>query len=330
MTTKGEHIAGLVKEMPDGVSFDELTLAEARHILFDDCARLRPARAAAVLSAMRPERAAAVVEAMSLGVDAPLEMARALPHVPDVALGPLLARVHPASLARLMLEMELDDRGRLLAAVGRDAAAALLTCVAENGGRVAEARAARMLSPLSWRVQTEILERLDPVLRARMTIALRHLDSGPLSGLSDCQARLYLTEASLKEVVFALTHSAPDTAADALATLDASRSAAALAAIAASEPALAADLLCGLDADTLLEFRAVDGERIPRRKPFAQIAAGIVAVLNLQAPPALSLLRLLPDATLEVILDRLPRARRREVLGLLARECKVQEEMNVG
>lgn len=324
MTTKGEHIAGLVKEMPDGVSFDELTLAEARHILFDDCARASPARAAAVLSAMRPERAAAVVEAMSLGVDAPPEMARVWSHISEESLGALLARVHPASLSRLAREMELDDQSRLLAVAGWDTSAALLACIAEEDGRVAEARAARMLSRLPWQIQAAILERLSPVLRARLTLALRHSNGGPLSGLNRRQSRLYLIETSLEEAVFALTRSSPDTAADALATLDAPRAAAALAAIAASEPALAADLLRGLDTDTLLGFRVgfrvAGGERAPCWEPCARVSAGVVAEFDLQAPPALSLLRLLPDATLGAILDRLPPLRRGEVLGALERD----------
>jgi len=151
-----------------------------------------------------------------------------------------------------------------------------------------------------------------------MTTALRHLDAGPLSGLSDRGTHLYLTEMSVEQAAFALTRSAPDTAAAALAALDASLAAALLTAIAASEPALAADLLRGLDTDILLGFRLVDcGLRRPCREPFARISAGIVAALDLQAPPVLSLLRLLPDATLEAILDRLPSARRREVLDVL-------------
>jgi len=320
MTTNGEHIVGLVKEMTDGVLFDELTVAEARHILFDDCARVSPARVAAALSAMRPERAAARVEAMSLGVEAPLEMACVWPHISEEALRALLARVHPASLARLAREMELDDQSRLLAVAGRDTSAALLACIAEEDGRVAEARAARILSRLSWQIQAAILERLSPVLRARLTLALRHSNGGPLSGLSRRQARLYLIETSLEEAIFALTRSSPDTAADALATLDAPRAAAALAAIAASEPALAADLLRGLDTDTLVGFRAAGGERTPCWEPCARVSAGVVAEFDLQAPPALSLLRLLPDATLGAILDRLSPLRRREVLGALERD----------
>ncbi|MEA3341758.1 MAG: hypothetical protein U9R15_17475 [Chloroflexota bacterium] len=324
MTTNGEHIVGLVKEIMDGVPFDELALAEARHILFDDCARASPAHAATVLSAMRLERAAAVVEAMSLGVDAPPEMARVWPHIPGEALGALLARVHPASLARLAREMESDDQARLLAVAGRGTTAALLARIAEDDGRVAKARAARMLSRLPWQDQTTILGRLSPVMRARLTPALRHSNGGPLSGLNRRQARLYLIEASLEEAVFALIRSSPDTAADALATLDAPRAAAALAAIAASEPTLAADLLRGLDTDTLLGFRAAGGERTPCWEPCARVSASVVAEFDLQAPPALSLLRLLPDATLGAILDRLSPLRREEILGALERDDLLQ------
>ena len=331
-----DRVPPLLAALSNGVAgavFDELTPAEAQHALFDNYTRVKPALIAAILAAMRPERAAAVVEAMSLGVDAPLEMARALPHVPETALGPLLAHVHPASLARLVREMEVETQGRLLAAADPDTAAALLTNIAEAGGRVADARAARMLSHLPRQAQTAILERLlptptlshggresIPVLQDRLTIALRHLDSGPLAGLSGRRARLYLTEMPVEQGAFALARSAPDTAVAALAELDAPLAAALLTAIAASEPALAADLLRGLDTDTLLGFRLVDGERCPHQQPFAQVSAGIVAALDLQAPPALSLLRLLPDATLEAILDRLPSARRREVLDLLDRD----------
>ena len=288
--------------------------------IFDNHTCVKPARIATILAAMRPERAAAVVEAMSLGVDAPLEMAHALSHVgliSETALSSLLAYVHPASLARLVREMELDDQGRLLAAADPDTAAALVTSIMEDNGSVSEARAARMLSRLPRQAQTVILERLDPVLQSRLSIALRHLNVGPLSALGGRRAHLYLTEVSVEQAAFTLARSAPDTAATALAALDASLAATLLITIAASEPALAADLLRGLDTDTLLEFCLVDGERNLRREPLAQVSAGVVAALDLQAPPALSLLRLLPDATLEAILDRLPSARRREVLGVL-------------
>lgn len=307
-------------EMTTATLSDELAPAQVRRALSDDCACADPACLATALAAMRPERAAAVVEAMSLGVDTPLEMARALPRVSGAALRSLLTHVHPASLARLAREMGLDDQAHLLAEAGRDTAAALLVYITEDGGRVADARAARMLSQLSWQAQTAILERLDLPLRTRLTAALRRSDAGLLSGLSRRQARLYLTESPLKEAVFALTRSAPDVAADALATLDASRVAASLTAIAASDPALAVALLRGLDTDTLVGFRAAGGERTPCWEPCARVSAGVVAEFDLQAPPALSLLRLLPDATLGAILDRLSPLRRREVLGALERD----------
>ena len=323
-----DRVPPLLVALPDdvvGVVFDELTPAEARRALFDNYTRVKPTRIAAVLAAMRPQRAAAVVEAMSLGVDAPLEMARALPKIPPVALGSLLPHVHPASLVRLVREMPVGDRKRLFAAAGLDTAAVLLASIVENGGCVAEARATRMLSRLPRQVQTSILERLAPALRARLTAALHHLNAGPLSGLSRRRARLYLTEVSVEEAAFALARSAPDTSAAALAALDGSLAATLLTAIAASQPALATDLLRGLDTDILIGFRIVGGERYPRREPFAQVSAGIVAVLDLQSPPALSLLRLLPDATLEPILDRLPSVRRREVLDVLARDDLVPQ-----
>jgi len=327
-----DRVPPLLAALPDnvvGAAFDELTPAESRRAFFDNYTRVKPPLVAAILAVMCPERAAVVVEAMSLGVDAPLEMARALPHVgliSETALGLLLAHVHPASLARLVREMELGDQGRLLAAADQDTVAALLASVTDGNGRVAEARAARMLSSLPRQAQPAILEQLDPALQDRLTIALRHLNAGPLSGLSDRQSRLYLTEAPLRKAAFALTRSAPDTAAIALATLDAPLAAALLTIIAASEPALAADLLRGLDTDTLLGFRLVDcALRRPRREPFAQVSAGIVAALDLQSPPALSMLRLLPDATLEPVLDRLPSAQRSEVLGVLGRDDLVPQ-----
>ncbi len=146
-----DRVPPLLAALPDNVAgavFDELTPAEARRALFDSHTRVEPALIATILAAMRAERAAAVVEAMSLGVGAPLEMARALPHVPEMALSSLLAHVHPASLARLVREMGLDGQGRLLAAADPDTAAALLMNIAEDDGRVAEARAARMLYTL--------------------------------------------------------------------------------------------------------------------------------------------------------------------------------------
>jgi hypothetical protein len=354
-----DRVPPLLAALPDDVAgavFDELTPAEARRALFDNYTRIKPACIAAILAAMHPERAAAVVEAMSLGVDAPLEMARALSHaglISETSLGPLLAHVHTASLARLVREMEADAQGWLLAAAGPDTAAVLLMSLTEDGGRVAEARAARMLSQLPRQAQTVILERLAPTLalsyekvdegresapalRGRLVTALRHLDVGPLSGLSDRQARLYLTEVTVEQAAFALARSAPDIAAAAMAALDAPLAATLLTIIAASEPALAADLLRGLDTDTLLGFRLVDcGLRCPRREPFAQASAGIVAALDLQAPPVLSLLRLLPDTTLEAILDRLPPARRGEVLNVLGRDdlapqFPISELMTVG
>lgn len=323
-----DRVPPLLVALPDDVAgavFDELTPAEARRALFDNYTRVKPTRIAAILAGMHPERAAAVVEAMSLGVDAPVEMARALPHIPETALGPLLAHVHPASLSRLVREMEVNDQGRLLAAAEPDTAAGLLACIAEEGGRVAEARAARMLSRLPRQVQKAVLERLAPALRDRLATALRHLDTGPLAGFSGRRARLYLTELPVEEASFALARSAPDTAVAAMAALDASLAATLLTAIAASQPALAADLLRGLDTDTLLGFRLVDGERRPRREPFAQVSAGVVAALDLQAPPTLSLLRLLPDATLEAILDRLPGARRTEMVRVLGRDYLVPQ-----
>jgi len=323
-----DRVPPLLVALPDdvvGVVFDELTPTEARRALFDNYTRVKPTCTAAVLAAMRPQRAAAVVEAMSLGVDAPLEMARALPQIPPAALGSLLPHVHPASLVRLVREMPVGDRKRLLAAADLDTAAVLLASIVENGGCVAEARATRMLSRLPRQVQTSILEWLAPALRARLTAALHHLNAGPLSGLSRRRARLYLTEVSVEEAAFALARSAPDTSAAALAALDGSLAATLLTAIAASQPALATDLLRGLDTDILIGFRIVGGERYPRREPFAQVSAGIVAVLDLQSPPALSLLRLLPDATLEPILDRLPSVRRREVLDVLARDDLVPQ-----
>jgi len=318
-----DRVPPLLAALPDDVAgavFDELTPAEARRALFDNYTRVKPTRIATILAGMCVERAAAVVEAMSLGVDAPLEIARALPRIPETALESLLAHVHPASLARLVHEMPVGDQMRLLAAADLDTVAALLSSVVENGGRVVEARAARMLSRLSRQAQTVVGERLGSVLRDRLMTMLRHLDTGPLSGLSSRRARLYLTEVSVEHAAFALARSTPDTSAAALATLDASLAATMLTAIAASEPALAADLLRGLDTDTLLGFRLVGGERRPRWEPFAQVSAGIVAALDLRAPPALSMLRLLPDAALEAILDRLPPARRREVLDVLGRD----------
>ena len=318
------RVPSLLAALPDdvvGAVFDEFTPAEARRALFDNYTRVRPARSAAILAVMRAERAAAVVEVMSLGVDAPLKMARVLPHIPGMALGALLAHTHPACLARLVLEMPADAQEYLLAATDLDTAAALLSSVMEDGGRVAAARAARMLCGLPHQAQTELLERLGPVLQDRLTTALRHLDASPLSGLNGRRTRLYLTESPAKEAAFALARSAPDTAAAALAALDASLAATLLTAVAASEPALAADLLRGLDTDILLGFRPVDhGLRRPRREPFAQVSADVVAALDLQSPPALSLLRLLPEATLEAILDQLPSARHREVLSLLGRD----------
>jgi len=284
-----DRVPPLLAALPDDVAgavFDELTPAEARRALFDNY----------------------------------LEIARALPRIPETALESLLAHVHPASLARLVHEMPVGDQMRLLAAADLDTVAALLSSVVENGGRVVEARAARMLSRLSRQAQTVVGERLGSVLRDRLMTMLRHLDTGPLSGLSSRRARLYLTEVSVEHAAFALARSTPDTSAAALATLDASLAATMLTAIAASEPALAADLLRGLDTDTLLGFRLVGGERRPRWEPFAQVSAGIVAALDLRAPPALSMLRLLPDAALEAILDRLPSARRREVLDVLGRD----------
>lgn len=318
-----DRVPPLLAALPDdvvGAVFDELTSAEARRALFDNHTRAKPVRIAAILAAMRPERAAPVVEAMSLGMDAPLEMARALPHIPKAALCPLLAHVHPTSLAHLLCQMTVDDQRHLLAAAGPDTTVALLASVTEERGRVTDARAARMLARLPWQTQKAVLERLVPALQDRLTTALRHLDTGPLSGLSDRQARLYLKEVFLEEATFALIRSAPDISADTLAALDASLAANLLTAIAASEPALAADLLRGLDTYTLLGFRLVDGERRPRREPVAQVSAGVVAALDLQAPPALSLLRLLPDATLEAILDRLPSARCMEILNVLSRD----------
>ncbi len=323
-----DRVPPLLAALPGDVAgavFDELTPTEARRALFNNYTRVKPARTAAILAAMRPERAAAIVEAMSLGVDAPLEMARALPHIPQAALRPLLAHVHPASLARLVREMEVDTQGRLLMAADLDTAVALLANIAEDGGCVAKARAARMLSHLHRQDQTVILERLPPTLQDRLATSLRHLNTGPLSGLSGRRARLHLTESSVEQAAFALTRSAPDTAAAALAELDAPTAATLLTAVAASEPALAADLLRGFDTDTLLGFRLVDGERRPRREPFAQVSAGIVAALDLQSPPTLSLLRLLPDATLEAILDRLPSARRKEMLAALDRDDLVPQ-----
>ncbi len=313
----------LLAALPDDVAgavFDEFTPAEARRALFDNYTRVKPSRFAAILAHMRSERAAAIVEVMSLGADAPLKMARVLPHIPEMALGALLAHTHPACLARLVLEMPAGAQGYLLAAADLDTAAALLSSVMEDGGRVATARAARMLCGLSHQAQMEFLERLGPVLRDRLTTALRHLDASPLSGLNGRRTRLYLTESPAKEAAFALARSAPDTAAAALAALDASLAATLLTAVAASEPTLAADLLRGLDTNILLGFRLVDGEHRPRREPFVQVSAGIVAVLDLQSPPALSLLRLLPEATLEAILDQLPSAQHREVLSLLGRD----------
>lgn len=308
-----------VAEMIDEAAFDELTPVEVRRALLDNFTGVGPACVAATLATMDPERAAAFVEVMSLGVDAPPEMARILPHVSETALRSLLACVHPASLARLAREMELDNQARILSEAGRDTAAALLAYIAEGGGRVADARAARMLSQLSWQAQTAILECLDLSIRTRLMTALRRLDAGPLPSLSRCQACLYLAESPLEEVVFALTRSAPDAAADALATLDAPRAAAVLTAIAASNPALAVALLRGLDTDTLVGFSAVAGERIPRWEPFARASASIVAELDLQAPPVLLLLRLLPAATLEAIIGLLSSARCREILDLLGR-----------
>ena len=319
------RVPSLLAALPDdvvGAVFDEFTPAEARRALFDNYTRVRPARSAAILAVMRTERAAAVVEVMSLGVDAPLKMARVLPHIPEMALGALLAHTHPACLARLVLEMPADAQGYLLAAADLDTAAALLSSVMEDGGCVATARAARMLCRLPRQAQMEFLEQLvDPVLQDRLTTALRHLDASPLSGLNGRRTRLYLTESPAKEAAFALARSAPDTAAAALAALDASLAATLLTAVAASEPALAADLLRGLDTDILLGFRPVEhGLRRPRREPFVQVSADIVAALDLQSPPALSLLRLLPEATLKAILDQLPSARHREVLSLLGRD----------
>ncbi|MDY6877416.1 MAG: hypothetical protein SWK90_14605 [Chloroflexota bacterium] len=319
-----DRVPPLLAALPDdvlGAVFDELTPAEARRALFDNYTRIKPTRFARILAVMRAERAAAVVEAMSLGMDAPPEMARVLPHIPEMALGALLAHTHPASLARLMREMAADAQGYLLAAASLDTTAILLTSVTEGNGRVAEARAARMLSRLPRQTQTAILKRLDPTLGARLAATLHHLNTGPLSGLNGDRGRLYLIEAPVEQAAFALARSAPDTAVTALAALDASLAATLLTAIAASEPALAADLLRGLDTNTLLGFRpAAHGSRRPRWEPFAQVSTSIVAALDLKAPPVSSLLRLLPDAILEAILDRLTSTRRREVLSVLSRD----------
>ena len=299
---------------------DHLPPHEIKRALFDNYTRLEDELICDILTALSPAKAAGVIERMSIGIDAPREMARILQGCASDALGEILELVNPPSIIRLMDEMEPEARARFLGSVGAEKCAQILREMLSGENAVRMAQAAQILKQMEVGRKEEVLGKLGEGDQRVLWELIGREYGGALEKMRPREARLFIEEAPLEEVVAAIRNAHPEKVVAALKLAGTKRAAEVLALLARYDPELAADLLEALNVKTIVRFRK-SGEAVwevcmPR-------AAEIIGEMDSADPQIIEVLRKMQEEDLEAILERLPQDKRELIISRLGEKPEV-------
>ena len=296
--------------------FEELDDYHIMKALFGNFRAVDEEKRQKILEGLSRRKAALLLNRMSIGVDNPKTAAKILQHLPIQAATEVADAMEIASVIRILREMPIGDRGRMMTALTPERAADIAKAMLGSKNMVRRARLTNILKQLDDSVQQLILSKLEPEQRQGILAHMQRSRESEFDTIDPREAMLRVDETSPEELATELDKANPEKMLDILKLCDAGTAAQVLTVIAQHSPQKVADLLEEFNEKIIVGFRGSGIQRSCVEEIYMCPAAGILESMDLSLETNINALRLMRGEVLKPILDRMPEEKRAEITSL--------------
>ena len=275
----------LVLQMMDVKSvvelFEELDDYYIMKALFGNFRAVDEEKRQKILEGLSQRKTALLLNRMSIGVDNPKAAAKILRDLPIQAASGVVDSMEIASAIRILREMPIDDKVRIMAGLTPERAAALVEAMLGPENVVRSARSANILHRLDDPGKRQILGKLKPEQAQRVLAQMKQWGESEFDTIDPRQAVLRLAEMCPEEAAAELDKANPEKMVDILKLCDAGKAAGVLTIIARHDPKKVADLLEETNEKIIIGFRGRGRQRACVEEIYMCPAAGILENMDM-------------------------------------------------